>query len=341
MRAARLHAYGQALQLDEVPAPELRGHHDVIVRIGGAGVCRTDLHIIEGLLRGAIEVDLPYSLGHENAGWVEAVGDAVRSVEVGDAVIVHPAMTCGVCAGCQRGEDMYCASQEMPGFNTDGGFAEYLRTNERALVVLPEGLVPAEVAPYADAGLAAYRAAKKAARQLEAGQTVAVIGVGGLGHIAVQMLHALSPATVLALDRSPGALELARDLGVEHVIAAGDDAIEAVRELSGGGVNAVLDFVGEAETPSQAIGMLAAGGTYYVIGYGGQLSVPLADLVAREISIVTNLVGTHTELEEVVALAGALRIRLETQPYRLDEINDALEALGQGALRGRAVITSA
>jgi NAD+-dependent secondary alcohol dehydrogenase Adh1 len=341
MRAARLHEYGQALQLEEVPAPELRTHHDVIVRIGGAGVCRTDLHIIEGMLRGLIEVELPYILGHENAGWVEAVGDAVRSVRIGDAVIVHPAMTCGVCAGCQRGEDMYCANQEMPGFTTDGGFAEYLRTNERALIVLPESLPPAEVASYADAGLAAYRAAKKAARQLEAGQTVAVIGIGGLGHIAVQVLYALSPATVLALDRSRGALDLARNLGVEHVIAAGDDAVEAVRELSGGGVNAVLDFVGEAETPSQAIGMLAAGGTYYVIGYGGQLSVPLADLLAREISIVTNLVGTHTELEELIALAAAQRVRLETQPCRLDEINDALEALGQGTLRGRAVITFA
>src|SRR3954466_7283660 len=151
MKAARLRGYGRALQLEEVPAPEPSGHHDVIVRIGGAGVCRTDLHIIDGMLRGLIEVELPYTLGHENAGWVEAVGDAVRSVRAGDAVIVHPAMTCGVCAGCQRGEDMYCSNQLMPGFTTDGGFAGYLRTNERALVALPESLPPARVAPYADA----------------------------------------------------------------------------------------------------------------------------------------------------------------------------------------------
>jgi NAD+-dependent secondary alcohol dehydrogenase Adh1 len=339
MKAARLREYGQALQLEEVPAPELSGHHDVIVRIGGAGVCRTDLHIIDGMLRGLTEVELPYTLGHENAGWVEAVGDAVRSVRAGDAVIVHPAMTCGVCAGCQRGEDMYCTNQQMPGFTTDGGFAEYLRTNERALVALPESLLPAEVAPFADAGLAAYRAAKKAARELRAGDTVAVIGVGGLGHIAVQVLHALAPATVLALDRSQPALSLARDLGVEHVIAAGADAVEAVRELSGGGVNAVLDFVGEQDTPAQAIAMLAQGGSYYVIGYGGQLNVPLADLLAREISIITNLVGNHTELEELIALAATQRVRLETQEYRLDQINEAFAALRQGNLRGRAVIT--
>ena len=168
---------------------------------------------------------------------------------------------------------------------------------------------------------------------------VAVIGVGGLGHIAVQVLRALAPATVLAMDRSQPALDLARDLGVEHVITAGDDAVESVRELSGGGVNAVLDFVGEHDTPAQAIAMLAQGGTYYVIGYGGRLDVPLADLLAREISIVTNLVGNHTELEELIALAANQRVRLETQEYRLDEINDAFAALNHGNLRGRAVIT--
>jgi NAD+-dependent secondary alcohol dehydrogenase Adh1 len=339
MRAARLHEYGQPLQLDDVVTPELRGHQDVIVRVGGAGVCRTDLHIIEGMLRGVIEAELPYTLGHENAGWVEAVGDAVSSVGIGDAVIVHPAITCGVCAGCQRGEDMYCSRQQMPGFNLDGGFAEYLRTSERALVALPESLEPVEVAPYADAGLAAYRAAKKAARHLQAGQTVAVIGVGGLGHIAVQVLHALTPATVIAIDRSDLALDLAHELGVEHVVDANDDAAETVRELSGGGVNAVLDFVGEQDTPAQAIAMLAPGGSYYVIGYGGRLDVPLADLLGRELSIVTNLVGTHAELEELMALAEEQKVRLETKAYPLSQINDALEALNQGNLRGRAVIT--
>lgn len=339
MKAARLHEYGQALQLDEVPEPELQSPHDVIVRVGGAGVCRTDLHIIEGLLSGATEVELPYTLGHENAGWVEAVGDAVSSVRNGDPVIVHPAMTCGVCSGCQRGEDMYCSQQQMPGFTTDGGFAEYVRTNERALVVLPDGLQPVEVAPIADAGLAAYRAAKRATRGLRPGDTVAVIGIGGLGHIAIQVLHALGPATVIALDRFQPALDLARELGVDDLVTASDQAVEEVQELSNGGVNAVLDFVGEHDTPDQAIAMLRQGGTYYVIGYGGELNVPLADLLVRELSIVTNLVGTHSELEELITLTATQRVRLETRSYPLHQINQALDQLSHGKLRGRAVIT--
>jgi len=169
MRAARLHAYDQPLQLDTVPDPDIKGHHDVIVRIGGAGLCRTDLHIIEGIWQNKVEVQLPYILGHENAGWVEAVGDAVTSVHPGDAVIVHPLITDGTCEACRRGEDMYCANGVFPGINADGGFADYLLTSERALIKLAEGVDPIDVAPYADAGITAFRAAKKAARLLRPG----------------------------------------------------------------------------------------------------------------------------------------------------------------------------
>src|SRR5713101_2113067 len=147
MKAARLHAYDEPLKLDRVDEPSLQGHHDVIVRIGGAGLCRTDLHIIEGVWRGKIDVQLPYTLGHENAGWVEAVGDAVQSMRIGDAVIVHPLMSCGVCAACRRGEDMYCENGSFPGLNRDGGFANYLRTSERAIIKLAEGVEPIDVAP--------------------------------------------------------------------------------------------------------------------------------------------------------------------------------------------------
>jgi NAD+-dependent secondary alcohol dehydrogenase Adh1 len=195
MRAARLHSYDDGrLRLDEVAEPEVEGYHDVVVRIGGAGLCRTDLHIVEGMMKDLFRPELPYTLGHENAGWVAAVGDAVTNVAEGDAVIAHPFLSCGVCPACRRGEDMYCGKGGFPGVTMDGGFAGYLRTSDRACLKLAEGTDPESVAAHADAGITAYRAAKKAAAQLPPGSRCAVVGVGGLGHIAVQILKALSPA---------------------------------------------------------------------------------------------------------------------------------------------------
>lgn len=339
MLAARLHEYGTGLRLDEVDEPRLRGPHDVIVRVGGAGVCRTDLHIAEGMLADFTGVTLPYTLGHENAGWVEDIGDAVTSVRRGEPVIVHPAMTCGTCPACHRGLDMYCPGAPQPGFDVDGGFAPLLRTNERSLVRLPHGLEPAAVAPYADAGLAAYRAVKKAMAHLEPRGRVAVIGVGGLGHIAVQVLHALGAVEVIAVDVSADALALADAVGADAVLAGGDEAVATVLDRTGGaGVAAVIDFVGEGAVPAQAVGMLAKGGTYFVVGYGGTLELPTAELVGREISIVGNLVGTHAELEELIALAAAGAVRLETTSYPLRDVTHVLSSLADGKVRGRAVI---
>ena len=337
MRAARLHGYDQRLQIDEVPTPELRGPHDVIVRIGGAGLCRTDLHIIEGIWQEKSGVQLPYTLGHENAGWVEAVGDAVTSVRVGDAVIVHPLITCGLCPACRSGEDMHCEHGRFPGITTDGGFAEYLLTGERALVRLAEGVEPAQVAPYADAGLTAYRAARKAAGLLRPGRWAVVLGIGGLGHLALQCLQHLSAARLIAVDPSPTARELARELGADHVVD-GSDPVAAVRELTGGGAHVVVDLVGERGVQQQAVAMLRQGGTHVVVGYGDTLQVPTIDLIFSEISIVGSLVGSHTELSELMSLHAAGKLELRTRRYRLDDINQAIEDLQQGRIKGRAVL---
>ena len=340
MKAARLHSYeDDHLRLDEVSEPDLRGRRDVIVRIAGAGLCRTDLHIIEGVWKDILDPDLPYTLGHENAGWVEDVGDAVRSVRPGDAVIVHPLMSCGVCPGCRRGEDMYCERGPFPGLNAEGGFAHFLRTNERALVKLDEGLDPKDVAPYADAGITAYRAAKKAAAKLPPGTRCVVIGVGGLGHVGVQVLRALCATEIVAVDTSPEALELAGEVGADQLVPGDEHVAERVAELSGGrGVEAVIDFVAEHGTPEQGVEMLAQGGAYYVVGYGQRVSVPAIDLVFREIEVIGNLVGNWTELTELMALAARGKVRLRTETYELDRINDAIDDLQAGALRGRGVI---
>ena len=226
MKAARLHEYGdERLQLDEVPDPQIQGPHDVIIRIGGAGVCRTDLHVMEGIWRGIQDPALPYTLGHENAGWVEEVGSSVTTLRPGDAVIVHPLKTDGVCPACRRGEDMHCEHAEFPGLNVDGGFAQYLKTVERSTLKLEEGLAPKDVAAYADAGLTAYRAVKKAIPLLPPGARCAVIGIGGLGHIGVQCLRAMSGAEIIAVDVSDEALQMAARMGADHVVKAGDDAV--------------------------------------------------------------------------------------------------------------------
>src|SRR5918911_4376913 len=226
MKAARLHQYDEnispeSLQLEEVEEPKADGPLDVVVRIGGAGLCRTDLHIIEGQWAPLNDPDgtlLPYILGHENAGWVEEVGSAVSNVEVGDAVIVHPLITCGLCRPCRAGDDMHCVAGVFPGLFVDGGFADFLKTHARSVIKLPEGVEPKDIAAHADAGLTAYHAVKKAKDILYPGTTAVVIGAGGLGHIGIQCLKALTPAEIVVVDKSEAALELASNIGADHTI---------------------------------------------------------------------------------------------------------------------------
>jgi NAD+-dependent secondary alcohol dehydrogenase Adh1 len=341
MKAARLHSYEEDhLHLDDVPEPQITGAHHVIVRVGGAGLCRTDLHIIEGIWRDILEPELPYTLGHENAGWVEEVGSDVSTVAPGDAVVVHPLVTCGVCPGCRRGEDMYCVNSTFPGLNADGGFAQYLRTSERSCIKLQGGLEPRDVAPYADAGITAYRAAKKAAGKLQPGSVVAVIGTGGLGHIGVQSLKALCPATVIAVDTSVAALQLASRLGADHTVKADDDVVEAVGAFGGpdGRIDAVIDFVGEHGTTDAGPAMLAQGGTYYVVGYGGRVDLSAIDIIFGEISVVGNLVGNYTEFAELMTLAAQDKVELATRVYELDRVNEALDDFNAGRIQGRGVL---
>jgi NAD+-dependent secondary alcohol dehydrogenase Adh1 len=338
MKAVRLHEYKKSPSLDEVPQPDLEGPHDVIVRIGGAGVCRTDLHLIDGWFAELLPAEVPFTLGHENAGWVEAVGDAVTSTKAGDSVIVHPLRTCGVCWGCRHGEDMYCAAGLFPGVNVDGGYAEYLRTHERSIVVLPEGTKPAEVAPHADAGLTAYRAVRKAAAILQPGQTAVVIGVGGLGHIAIQLLHEMTPALVAAIDPAQRGRDLAATTGAEAILDSAG-AAEAVAELTGGvGADVVIDFVGEHGTPAQAVGMLKQGGTYLAVGYGGELKLPTIELVLKEITVTGNLVGNYGDLSDLMKLVADGAVKLETRTYPLEEALNALDDLDNGRIKGRGVL---
>jgi NAD+-dependent secondary alcohol dehydrogenase Adh1 len=309
------------------------------VRIGGAGVCRTDLHIIEGQWAAKSGVRLPYTIGHENAGWVEAVGDAVTTVAVGDPVILHPLVTCGLCRACRAGDDVHCEQQAFPGIDTDGGYAELLHTTVRSVVPLDPGLEPAAVAPLADAGLTAYHAAAKAARLLHPGDVAVLIGAGGLGHIGIQALRALSAAQVVVVDRSAEALALATQLGAHHTVLADGHHREAVADLTGGrGAHAVLDFVGEGGAIEDGIAMLRRAGSYFVIGYGGRLAIPTIDIISTEINFVGNLVGSYNDLTDLMVLAREGRVHLETTTYPLREFAQALDDLDHGRVRGRAVL---
>lgn len=345
MKAAVLYEYDPQvkaqLKVESVPEPTIQAPNEVIVRIGAAGLCRTDLHVIEGVFRGAMDPHrtlLPFILGHENAGWVEAVGNNVTSVKPGDAVICHPMRSCGVCPGCRRGEDMYCERGIFPGLVANGGFAEYLLTNERCLIKLNEHITPVEVAPLADAGITAYRVAKRAAKRLTPGQFCVILGIGGLGHIALQTMQALSGVGIIAIDRGEPARKLAEELGADWVLDGGPDLVQEVRELTKGGAHAVVDFVGEKGAEQLCWQMLRRGGTHHVVGYGGEIRIPTAYLVDNEIAIEASLVGNYMELVELMELNAAGRVKLRAQQFSLDDINLAIETFKQGQIVGRGVI---
>jgi NAD+-dependent secondary alcohol dehydrogenase Adh1 len=342
VKAARLHNYNEYLHVDEVDEPKADGPLDVIVMIGASGLCRTDLHLKDGDFKEIHEaegVELPYTLGHESAGWVHEVGPAVTNVEVGDAVVVHPLITCGLCRPCRAGDDMHCVEGVFPGLFVDGGHADFLKTHARSVIKLPDGVQPKDIAAHADAGLTAYHAVKKAADILYPGTRVVVIGAGGLGHIAVQCLKALTPAEVVVVDRLEPALELARDIGAEHTVLADGNEVNTVTELTDGyGAEAVIDIVAEQGVEKVAPQMVRDAGTYYVVGYGGALDIPTQEIILREISIVGNLVGTYNDLAELMTLAGQGKVTLHTSEYPLDAINDAMVDLENGDLRGRGIL---
>ena len=339
MKAVRLHAFHSQPQIDEVPEPVISGPLDVIVKIGGAGVCRTDLHIIEGQWDAAMGTPLPYILGHENAGWVHEVGSAVTNVAVGDTVILHPTPTCGLCRACRAGDDMHCINSEFPGLSRDGGMAEYLLTSARACVKLDPQTQPKDVAALADAGITAYHAVRKALPLLYPGTTCVVIGAGGLGHIGIQCLAALTATNIVVVDRNPDALKLAEQLGARHTVVADGSQVDAVKDLTGGtGAEVVLDFVAEQGAEMDGWNMTAPAGSYFVIGYGGTLHIPTLDIISTERNVIGNIVGTYNELAELMALAEGGKVTLHTRTYPLDAAVEAFNDLDAGRVRGRAIL---
>ena len=343
MRAVQIVAYNEPVRATTVPDPTIEGPMDVIVRVAGAGVCRTDLHILEGIWREALgNPKLPYTIGHENAGWIEEVGAGVIGLSKGDPVILHPQPSCGLCRECRAGNDMHCTGGAFfPGLDGhDGGYAEYVRTSIRAVVKLAPGTEPAPLAPFADAGITAYHAVKKIAPETYPGSTVVVLGIGGLGHFGVQLLKAMSTAKVVAVDAQRERLEFARSLGADHAIQSGSDG--GVRDVldytEGRGADIVMDFVGEHGTPERCLQMLRKGGTYSIIGYGGTVAPTTLDMVFRELKVVGNLVGTYNDLAELMELNHQGKVHIASSTFPLADAAEVLHDLDAGKIVGRAVL---
>jgi NAD+-dependent secondary alcohol dehydrogenase Adh1 len=347
MKAARLHRYDESipadsLKVEEIGEPRIEDPFDVIVRVGAAGLCRTDIHIIEGQWAPIQDPDgtlLPYVPGHENAGWVEEVGSGVTNVSVGDTVICHPHVTCGLCRACRAGDDMHCENAQFPGLSRDGGFADLLKTSARSVVKLDPVLEPKDIAALADAGLTAYHAVRKSVPYLYAGTNTVVIGAGGLGHIGIQCLKALTPAEVIVVDPNDAALELAKDWGADQTVKVEEGYVDTVLEMTDGkGAEVVFDYVGERGAEDDAWKITRNGGYHFIIGYGGTVEVPTIDIISTERSIIGNLVGTYNDLAELMILTAQGKVTLHTSTYPLEAVNDAIQDLNTGNLQGRGIL---
>ncbi|MFC0530512.1 NAD(P)-dependent alcohol dehydrogenase [Phytohabitans kaempferiae] len=333
-------------ELVEVPEPT-PGPAQVVVRIGGAGACHSDLHLMDEFEPGTLPWNPPFTLGHENAGWVHALGDGVTHLAVGQPVAVYGAWGCGFCARCRVGVDAYCenpAEAPVPsgggGLGLDGGMSEYeLVPDARHVVALPEGLDPADAAPLTDAGLTPYHAIRRSRHRLVPGSTAVVIGVGGLGHVGVQILKATTATRVIAVDTRAEALELAQKYGADLTVLSGDTAAEQIREATGGlGADLVLDFVGADAT--LRLGALAARmvSDLTIVGIaGGTLPVSFFG-IPYEMSVTTTYWGSRPELVEVLDLGARGLVRPQTTRFALEDALSAYRQMREKTLLGRAVI---
>lgn len=328
-------------ELREVPQPD-PGPGQVLVRVGGAGACHSDLHLFHDFP--AVPWALPFTVGHENAGWVAGLGPGVTGFEVGQPVAVYGPWGCAACARCVQGAENSCervgpGGATAVGLGRDGGMAEYLLApSPRHLVPLTD-LHPVDAAPLTDAGLTPYHAVKRSLPLLVPGSTVLVIGVGGLGHLGVQLLAALAPSTVIATDQKPEALALAAAHGAHHTVPADADVAAEVLGLTGGrGVDLTLDFVGVDATLALAAQVTRSLGHVTLVGIGGG-SFPFSYFTARpEVSFASTYWGSVTELAEVLALAERGDLRAAVQQFPLEQALDAYRALHRGELTGRAVM---
>lgn len=343
MQALRLNSWGHDAELGEVPQPD-PGPGEVLVRIGGAGACHSDLHLMHDFVEGMLPWGPPFTIGHENAGWVHALGAGVTGLEVDQPVAVYGPWGCGRCHRCRQGAENYCEhAAELPaaggGLGFDGGMAPFQLIPQSRWVVPLGDLDPVQAAPLTDAGLTPYHAVKRSLPLLVPGSTAVVIGAGGLGHMAVQILAAMTPATIVAVDQRPDALERAGHLGAHHGVVAGDDAVSEITELTKGRLaDVVIDLVGADATLALGAAVTRSLGHLTIVGIGGG-TLPIGFFsVQYEVSVATTYWGSLPELIEVLALAERGLIAADVERYTLEDAPEAYRAMAAGELHGRAVV---
>ncbi len=346
MRALRLKDWKSEPVLEEVPVPE-PGPGEVLVQVGAAGACHSDLHLMHDFEPGGLPWGPPFTLGHENAGWVHTLGEGVTGPAVGQPVAVVGAWGCGTCERCLDGLETYCERPDLApvpggggGLGLDGGMADFLLVpSARHLVPIPEGLDLVDAAPLTDAGLTPYHAVRRSLGKLRPGSTAVVIGVGGLGHLCVQVLKAITAARVIAVDGREGARATATDLGADLVLEPGPDTSTRIREATGGrGADVVLDIVGSDETLAMAAACVRQVGDVTLVGIaGGTLPVSFFSL-PYEASVQTTYWGNRSELVAVLDLASRGLLHAVTTIYPLEDAPEAYDDLAHGRVTGRAVI---
>lgn len=337
MKAAVLHEFKRKLALEEVPRPVLAAD-EVLIQVEACGVCHSDVHVADGdwpQFSGITKI--PLILGHEIAGRVVEKGDAVQEFQVGERVgVPWVYWTCGECEFCRQGDENLCVKQKITGVTVDGGFAEFVKAPASHALRLPGGLSSVDAAPIFCAGLTVYRALKQAA--ISPGQRLAIFGIGGLGHFAVQIGREYG-AEITAIDVSDEKLELAKVLGAAHVQNA--SSATATKDLRAkGGFHVVLVTSAAKSAYDMAFSCLRPTGTLLAVGLPAEnLCFPAILMAAREVRIRASAVGTRQDLREVLAMAGQGKIRSHASSRPLAQVNEVLEELREGRVSGRIVLT--
>ena len=341
MQAVRFVGVGRPAQIAEVPKPS-PGPGQVLIRIGGAGVCHSDLHVMEEDLG----LKPPFTLGHENAGWVSAIGDGVIGVKEGDAVIVYGPWGCGRCHACQLSMENYCENwAQINGFGgglgLDGGMADYMLVPSARLLIPLGDLSPAKAAPLSDAALTPYHAIKRALPHLTADRTVVVVGVGGLGHMAIQLLRVLAPVRIVAADVNDEKLQQAKALGADDIVnnRNAPEAAERIQQITGArGAGLVLDCVGVQPTLDLGAKLLGRNSVWTIVGLAGGRHDFHHGSTPYGTSMSIPYWGSRVELMEVTAMARDGRIHAETTEFPLTQAVDVYAKLKAGQITGRAVL---